>query len=39
MIENFKLFIKQKVWHCKKMKYKYKKLIKGPYQKKHGSLK
>lgn len=33
-MKNLKLFIKQKFWNCKKMKYKYKKLIKGPYFKK-----
>ena len=34
MINNFILFLKQKNWVCKKFKYKYKKLIKGPYFKK-----
>lgn len=32
-MENLKLFIRQKLWNYKKMKHKYKKLIKGPYQK------
>lgn len=34
MINNFILILKQKAWAYKKMKYRYKKLIKGPYQKK-----
>ena len=33
MINNFILMLKQKVWVCKKMKFRYKKLIKGPYYK------
>lgn len=33
MWSNFMFTIKQKVWIYKKMKYKYKKLIKGPYKK------
>ena len=33
-MENLKLFIMQKLWNYKKMKYTYKKLIKGPYFKK-----
>ncbi len=33
MWSNFILMIKQKTWVYKKMKYKYKKLIKGPYRK------
>ena len=33
MIQNFILFMKQKQWVYKKMKFKYKKLIKGPYKK------
>ena len=40
MWNNFMFMIKQKAWVCKKMKhkykkYKYKKLIKGPYYKKN----
>ncbi len=34
MINNFILIIKQKAWAYKKLKLKYKKLIKGPYNKK-----
>ncbi len=34
MINNFITLLRQKAWACKKMKYKYKKLIKGPYSKK-----
>lgn len=34
MINNLVLLLKQKAWTYKKFKYKYKKLIKGPYYKK-----
>jgi hypothetical protein len=34
MINNLVLLLKQKAWVYKKMKFKYKKLIKGPYYKK-----
>lgn len=33
MINNLVLLLKQKAWVYKKMKFKYKKLIKGPYYK------
>lgn len=33
MWSNFMFMIKQKAWIYKKMKHKYKKLIKGPYKK------
>jgi hypothetical protein len=33
MINNFVLILKQKVWAYKKLKFRYKKLIKGPYKK------
>lgn len=33
MISNFVLILKQKAWAYKKFKFKYKKLIKGPYKK------
>ena len=34
MINNLVLLLKQMAWVYKKMKFKYKKLIKGPYYKK-----
>lgn len=33
MINNFVLILKQRIWAYKKLKFKYKKLIKGPYRK------
>lgn len=33
MINNFILLLKQKAWVYKKLKFRYKKLIKGPYYK------
>ena len=35
MINNFVLIVKQKLWTYKKLKFRYKKAIKGPYYKKH----
>lgn len=34
MIYNILIKMKQKLWQYKKAKYKYKRLIKGPYYKK-----
>lgn len=33
MINNFVTLLKQKAWIYKKLKFRYKKLIKGPYYK------
>ncbi len=33
MMNDILIKVKQKIWRWKKAKYKYRKLIKGPYQK------
>lgn len=35
MMDRIVLYIKQKYWNCMKIKYRYRRAIKGPYNKKH----